>query len=71
MGKTRKYNALFIFVFALSQFSGPDYLEARKRLVAPKMCLQVAYLKEINGLVACVAALLDTIHTKQYPDTDN
>ena len=38
--------------------------------MAPKMCLQVAYFKEINGLVACVVALLDTIHTKQYPDTN-
>ena len=38
--------------------------------MAPKMCLQVAYFKEINGLVACVVALLDTIHNKQYPDTD-
>ena len=38
--------------------------------MAPKMCLQVAYFKEINSLVACVVALLDTIHTKQYPDTD-
>ena len=29
--------------------------------MAPKMCLQVAYFKEINGLVAWVVALLDTI----------
>ena len=38
--------------------------------MAPKMCLQVAYFKEINGLVACVVAFIDTTHTKQYPDTN-
>ena len=38
MGKTRKKKVReqlagrFIFVFALSQFSGPDYLGARNRL---------------------------------------
>ena len=31
--------------------------------MAPKMCLQVDYFKQINGFAAWVVTVLDTIHT--------
>ena len=32
--------------------------------VAPKMCLQMAYFKKINGFVSCVVALLARDNTQ-------
>ena len=54
----------FIFVFALSQFSGPDYLGAWNRLVAAQisqLCLGQCYLltsRENDAYVHCLCAVL-------------